>query len=48
MEVNDPRTVADFQKTDALQSFGKLAQRLCYAAIITSGVALLLEFMLQV
>lgn len=42
------QAVADFQKTDALQSFGKLAQRLCYAAIITSGVALLLEFMLQV
>jgi len=32
-----------FQKTDAVQSFGVLTQRLCYSALASSGMALLLE-----
>ena len=37
-----------FQQFDALHTFGKLTQRLCYAAVLASVVALVLEFMLQV
>lgn len=42
------KAVANFQKTDSLQVFGKLTQRLCYAAILTAGAALVLELMLKV
>jgi hypothetical protein len=47
---NDVRrdAVKRFQQMDALQTFGKLTQRLCYAAVAASVVALILEFMLKV
>jgi hypothetical protein len=37
-----------FQQFDALHTFGKLTQRLCYAAVLSSVVALILELMLKV
>lgn len=40
--------IRNFQRTDALQSFGKLTQRLCYAAIVTSLIALALEALLWI
>ena len=42
------QAVESFSKSDALQTFGKLVQRLCYVAIATAGLALLLELFLQV
>ena len=42
------QAIDSFQKMDALQSFGKLTQRLCYVAIATSLVALALEAMLWI
>lgn len=42
------KAVAGFQKTDALQSFGKLTERLCYVGIASAVVALLLELMLKI
>ncbi|MBC7813198.1 MAG: hypothetical protein H7175_18715 [Burkholderiales bacterium] len=32
-----------FRKSDAIQRFGRLTQRLCYVALVTSVIALLLE-----
>lgn len=37
-----------FQQLDALQTFGKLTQWLCYSAVLASLVALVLELMLQI
>jgi hypothetical protein len=37
-----------FQQVDALQTFGKLTQRLCYAAVLVSVVALVLEIVLKI
>ena len=47
---NDVRrdAIQRFNQVDALLTFGKLTQRLCYAAVLVSVVALVLEIMLQV
>ena len=37
-----------FQKLDALQTFGKLTQQLCYAAVAVSLVALVLEMVFKI
>lgn len=42
------QAVENFSKSDALQSFGKLVQRLCYVAIGTAAVALILELFLRI
>jgi hypothetical protein len=42
------KAVKNFQKVDALQIFGKYTQRLCYAAVAVSLLALVLEVMLRV
>ncbi|MBA3871171.1 MAG: hypothetical protein H0X30_18670 [Anaerolineae bacterium] len=39
--------VSSFQKSDAIQKFGRLTQKLCYAALLTSVIALLLEIILH-
>jgi hypothetical protein len=41
------KAVRSFQKLDALQTFGKHAQLLCYGAVLTSLVALALGIMLK-
>lgn len=40
--------VPQFQKSDAILKFGKLTQRLCYVALLTSVIAIVLEFTLNV
>ncbi|MEP6986539.1 MAG: hypothetical protein ABI970_13120 [Chloroflexota bacterium] len=39
--------VSSFQKSDAIQKFGRLTQKLCYAALLTSVIALMLEIILH-
>ncbi len=40
--------VKRFQQLDALHTFGRLSQRLCYGAILTTVVALVLEMMFKI
>ncbi|MAS37217.1 MAG: hypothetical protein CL610_24665 [Anaerolineaceae bacterium] len=42
-----PKGVRQFQKSDSIQRFSRLTQRLCYVALLTAVVALVLEFALH-
>lgn len=42
------KAIKDFQKVDALQTFGKQTQLFCYGAIVAAVVALVLEVVLKV